>query len=99
LDTTSINDIPIRFPDERWEHILTEHAELADMREKILEVVSEPEIIYAGSDDELLAVREIATGKWLVVVYREMDDDGFIITAFWTRRKQSLDKRKVVWSP
>jgi hypothetical protein len=45
----------------------------------------------------MLAVREISVGKWMIVVYREFEDDGFIITAFWTRRRQSLEKRIVLW--
>jgi hypothetical protein len=36
-------------------------------------------------------------GKHLVVVYREGIEDGFIITAFVTRRVRSLVKRRQVW--
>jgi len=42
--------------------------------------------ILAGSASERLAVREFERGKFLVVVYRETGHDGFVITAFWTRR-------------
>lgn len=93
----SHNGVPIRLPDERWAHISEEHAELAGMQDQVLETVFVPERILAGSSGELFAVREIEKGKWLVVVYRENDDDGFIITAFLTRRGRSLDKRQVVW--
>ncbi len=99
METTSKNGILVRLPDERWQHITTEHAEVSDLRAEVLKVDSEPEAIYEGGDGELLAVREVEAGKWLVVVYRELGDEGFIITAFWTRRKQSLDRRTVVWSP
>ena len=67
------------------------------MRLEILETVAEPEQILAGNQKELLAVREIEPGKYLVVVYRELNFDGFIITAFVTRRVQSLRRRKQVW--
>ena len=33
----------------------------------------------------------------LVVVYGEQTADGFVITAFLTRRSASLEKRKQVW--
>ena len=99
MSATSKNGIPIRLPDERWQHITEEHAELADMRDRILEVVSEPESIFEGGEGELLAIREVETGKWLVVVYRELEADGFVITAFLTRRKRSFEKRKQLWSP
>ncbi len=97
MDTESKHGIPIRLSDERWEHIITEHAELTDRRAQVLEAVANPERILAGNAGEQLAVREIDTGKWIVVVYREFDEDGFIITAFLTRRGRSLDKREVIW--
>jgi hypothetical protein len=93
----SPNNIPVRLNDERWAHITEEHCELAGLREEVLETVSSPEKIYTGKQGELLAVREINEGKYLVVVYRESGDDGFIITAFLTRRISSLERRKQIW--
>ncbi|MHB1586923.1 MAG: hypothetical protein ACYCRH_09265 [Acidiferrobacteraceae bacterium] len=46
---------------------------------------------------ELLAVREIEPGKHLVVVYRELTDDGFIMTAFVTRHMRSWARREQRW--
>ncbi len=97
MTVKSKNGVAIRLPDERWEHIATEHAELAGLRDSVLEAVTNPERILAGSAGELMAVREVEPGKWLVTIYRESEDDGFIITAFLTRRGHSLDKRQVVW--
>jgi hypothetical protein len=93
----SKNGVPIRLTDERWTHIGEEHSELAGMRLDVLEAVSDPERIFAGGAGELLAARPIAEGKWLVVVYRESEDDGFIITAFVTRRTRSLFRRTQLW--
>ncbi|HVU10485.1 MAG TPA: hypothetical protein VHD90_04370 [Phototrophicaceae bacterium] len=95
--TKSKNGIEIRLPDERWAHIITEHAELAQMKAQVLETIANPERILAGNAGELFAVREVEAAKWLVVIYRESDADGFIITAFLTRRGRSLEKRQVVW--
>lgn len=86
-------------PAERWEHILTEHAELDGMQELIHDAIAHPERVLEGGAGELLAVTSIEEGKWLVVVYRELDKDGFVITAFLTRKAKSLDRRKVLWSP
>ncbi len=48
---------------------------------------------------EYLAVREILPGKFIVVIYKEINKrDGFIITSFLTRRKKQLERRKKVWS-
>lgn len=93
----SKNGVPIRLTDERWTHIIEEHCELAGLRLEVVETIERPMRIHLGSQGELLAVREIAVGKWLVVVYRELRDDGFVITAFMTRRMQSLNRRKQVW--
>jgi len=89
--------IPVRLTDERWAHITEEHCELAGFRSTVVETVSHPNRVLLGGDGELLALREIEVGKHLVVVYREQRDDGFIITAFLTRRIRSLEKRRQVW--
>jgi len=93
----SKNGIPIRLTDERWVHITEEHSELAGMRLEVLETIAQPVRIMAGGAGELLAVRELEPGKFLVVAYRELVNDGFIITAFLTRRTASLNRRKQLW--
>jgi hypothetical protein len=95
----SRNGLPIRLTDERWAHIVTEHGELVGMEVQVLDTVANPHRILAGGAGELLAVCEVEVGKWLVVVYRELPDDGFIITAFLTKRTRSLDRRRILWSP
>ena len=93
----SQNEILIRLTDERWAHITEEHCELAGMRLEVLETIAKPSKILEGGDGELLAIREIEKDKFLVVVYRELNNDGFIITAFLTSRKKSLNRRKQIW--
>lgn len=96
----SRNRVPIRLTDERWQHIMEEHAELVGLREEVLEAVTDAERVLSGTGGELFAVRMMEPGKALVVVYREIDvDDGFIITAFVTRRLQSFDRRSQIWPP
>jgi hypothetical protein len=53
--------------------------------------------IVAGGARELLAIRNLELGKFLVVVYRELVGDGFVITGFLTRRLRSLERRKQLW--
>ncbi len=96
--TTSKHGIPIRLTDERWAHITEEHAELAGLRQEVLATIDEPERIYLGHAGERLAVRELEAGKYVVVVYREQEADGFIITAFLTRRIQYLERREQLWT-
>ena len=90
--------VPIRLTDERWAHIVEEHAELAGMREDVLEAVAEADRVVGGHQNELLAVRMLEKDRALVVVYREVSaDDGFVITAFLTRRLASLERRQQLW--
>jgi hypothetical protein len=44
-----------------------------------------------------MALRELEPERWLVVVYREEQGDGFVITAFPTRRINSLNRRQQRW--
>jgi hypothetical protein len=99
IDTvTSRSGIPIRLTDERWTHIVEEHAELTGMRAEVLQTISDAERVVAGGGDELLAIRMVATKKALIVVYRETSvDDGFVITAFLTRRLARVNRRKQIW--
>ena len=91
--------LPIRLTDERWAHVTEEHSELAGWRLDVLEAIGAPDRVLAGSMGDLLAVRELEPGKHLVVVYREEEADGFIITAFMTRRLRQLERRRQVWPP
>ncbi len=95
---TSVNRIAIRLTDERWAHITEEHSELAGMRFEVLETVALPTRVYKALSAELFAIREIESGKFLVAIYRELESDGFIITAYLTRRVKSLESRDLVWS-
>lgn len=75
------------------------HPEMEGLREKTLETLAEPDMIQKGDFGELLAVRSYAEtpfGKSLVVAYRESSvDDGFVLTAYLTRRPSS--RRETEW--
>jgi hypothetical protein len=87
----------IRLSVERWQHIVAEHAEMAGLEEQVMDVICDPLFIFSGGGGELIAVNALASRKWLVVVYREMEDDGFVITAFFTRRTRWFRRRQQVW--
>lgn len=66
----------------------------------VLETIQEPLAIFAGNTGELIAAREIELGKYPVAVYREVNqNDGFVITAFLTKRWKQLERRKKIWQP
>ena len=89
--------MPIRLTQERWMHIVEEHPELENSRAEVLLTIEKPHKIFEGRDGELLAVREIEPGKLLVVIYKETLPEGFIITAFFTRRLRSIERKKLIW--
>jgi hypothetical protein len=92
--------VPIRLTDERWQHIIDEHVELIDLRMQVMEAIGNAERVLLGIAGEFLAVRSLEPGKAILAVYRELDiDDGFVITAFVTRRLRSLDRRQQIWPP
>ena len=90
--------VEIRLTGERWAHITEEHSELAGRRYEVLETIANPLEIYLADSGESYAIREVDTGKFLVVVHREVGADGFVITAFFTRRLKTIQKRKLIWS-
>jgi len=99
MDTCkSVNGITIRLPAERWVHITEEHGELAGYYYDVLETIQQPLAVFEGNSGELLAAREIEAGKYLIAIYRETRDDGFVITAFLTKRWKQVERRKKIWS-
>jgi hypothetical protein len=90
--------VPIRLTEERWIHITEEHSEMAGYYFDVLETIEEPQAICKGNGGELLAIKEIESGKYIVVVYKELNkEDGFVITAFFTRRRGQLERRDKEW--
>jgi hypothetical protein len=97
---TSVNEIPIRLTEERWIHIVENHNEVAGYYDKVLEAVANPSWVLQGYHDEMWAILKIQENKVLLVVYKEikLQNDGFIITAFFTSQIEKLKRRKILWT-
>jgi hypothetical protein len=91
--------VPIRLTDERWSHIVTAHLELARMRDNVLLAISAADRIVTAADGARMAIRTMESRKALVAVNPELMRDGFIITAFVTKRFAALDRRPQLWPP
>ncbi len=93
----------LRFTDERINHILQNHPELEGEEDKIAETIANPDTILEGDFGELLSTKHylkssVSENKYLIVAYEEISNvDGFIITAYYTRRLSK--RRKVIWKP
>jgi len=84
--------------------ILKDHPELSTREEYINEVkrtIEDPDYIVSGWFGEYLALRfcEIAPKrpKYLCVVYRELNKEGYIITTFFISKLHKLLRRGVLW--
>jgi hypothetical protein len=92
----SKNGVPIRLTEERWFHIVENHDDLAGLSDEVLLTVENPDYIVKGWIDELLAVRKL-DDRYLVVVYKEIKNDGFIITSFIVKKAEKILRRGIVW--
>lgn len=95
----SVAGVPVRLTEERWAHILVGHPELTNDRTAMLVALEHPQSVMTGRDGVLLAVRPVDDRKWIVVAYVENDaTDGFVLTAYLTRRDPTRG-RETAWSP
>jgi hypothetical protein len=93
----SISGKLIRLTDERWLHIVEGHPEMAGYLHDVLLTIAAPDMVLQGTADELLAAVYNRNDKLLVVVYKETENEGFILTAFFTKKIEQLLKRKILW--
>ena len=95
----SKNEIQIRLTLERWLHITETHSEMAGYYYEILETISDPDAIYEGSNNEYIAIKRLIGEKHIFIIYKEVSEtDGFIITAFLSKKINSLRNRRVIWN-
>ncbi len=99
----SVNDVPIRLTEERWLHITKHHQELRDFRELVLRTIARPEFVFNFPKTRDLAAvsrfpKLISAGlaPYLVVHYRVLNHDGFIVTAFPISRRR-MNRRFNRW--
>ncbi len=82
-------------------HIRERHPEVSRYEEWIKETLGKPEVIFKGYAGRMKAVKcidrtHLGSKKYLVVVYREEDDEKAIITAYFTSNLKRV-KGEVVW--
>jgi hypothetical protein len=93
----SVNGIPIRLTEERWEHIVSNKPYMEIHYERILDAIEKPDFALRGYAGALVAILGVGRQLYLHVVYKEVSqDDGFVITAFVARK---VNRRMMVWSP
>jgi hypothetical protein len=94
----SINEVVIDIPAVRWKMIAEAHPEVSRYLNDTLEAIEDPDVVYAGRAQRLLAVKEIERGKFLIVIYRENNKEGGqLITVFLTRNLLQFDEFNILW--
>jgi len=99
--TRSISGKMIRLTLRQWLHITEAHDYMAGNIDKVMETVNSPEYLVEGLRGELVALKYYAetniSQKHCVVVYREQERDGFIITAFFTSKPETIKRKGMLW--
>lgn len=91
----SVRGVPIRLTEERWDHITSNKPYMEAYYERVLEAIQRPTAILHGYAGAQVAVLPLGKQRYLHVVYREISqDDGFIITAFVSRK---YNRRIAIW--
>lgn len=86
----------IRLTDERWAHIAS-HIEMVGQRERIIETLHEPDSIVATIRDATIHVYQRfyaqtpVTSKYMLVGVKILEEDAFIVTAFYSRKSKKGD--------
>ncbi|KPK77827.1 MAG: hypothetical protein AMJ89_01740 [candidate division Zixibacteria bacterium SM23_73] len=98
--TKSVSGKVIRLTLKQWLHIVESHDYMAGNMPKVIETVSLPGYIVKRFKGELIALKHYSKTnikeKHCVVVYKE-NRDGFIITAFFTSKPETIRKRGIIW--
>jgi len=97
----SKNGKEIKLSEERWYHIVESHDYMAGNQETIFETLESPDAIVEGKKGELIALKYYPqtsiSEKHAVIIYKEQEKDGFVITAFMTSKPESIIQKGAIW--
>ena len=97
----SKNDIPIRLTYKQWAHIVDSHDYMSGNLDLVLETIKDPDYIVRGWTDELIALKHYEettiSEKYVVVIYKEEDKNGFVISSFMTSKEDKILRRGIIW--
>jgi hypothetical protein len=95
-----VYDRTVRLTEERLQHIETDHPEMLNQLNWIMETLSEPgKIVRSRTDSEVELFYRFydttsVTSKFLCVVVKVLTNDNFIITAYYT---DAVKKGDLLW--
>ena len=92
----------IRFPEERWEHIIIRHRDMEPIPYTIPETLLDPDFVLRDPIDPAegrLYYRwynwENASDKWVMVSVKMLVGDAYVLTAMQTHRPK---RSEILWT-
>lgn len=92
----------IRFPEERWQHIIGRHRDMETIPHTIPETLLDPDVVLRDPIDPdagRLYYRwyswENASEKWVMVSVKMLVDDAFVLTAMQTHHPK---RSEILWT-
>jgi len=90
---------PIELTEERWQHIVTEHPEVSEHKEKIPVVLADPDYVKRSQRDEHVILyyqyfTDILDSKYMLIVVKKDQARSFILTGYVIR---SVMRRETLW--
>jgi len=87
----------IRLTETQWNHIKGKHVEIDNQRAKMILTLEEPDFIYHDPAEEnyhyYRNFKETpVTEKHLLLIVKHLNDEGFIITAFFVPKIRTKGK-------
>lgn len=74
---------------------------MAGNQDLVFETLEDPDFIIGGGQGEFIALRHYKktaiSEKNVIVIYKEQEKDGFVITAFMTSKPVKIIKKGVIW--
>ncbi|MEM3608933.1 MAG: hypothetical protein QXV87_01120 [Candidatus Bathyarchaeia archaeon] len=89
----------VSLDEARWRHVL-EHPEMQNQLDKVKETVENPDEVRESSRMSStwlfykFYIKSPVTKKYLLVVVKVLDGEGFIVTAFFTNK---VKKGGLIW--
>jgi len=89
----------IRLTEVQWLHMVFFHPEVETEQVKIRDVLKTPEVVVEGATKDTKICYKFykstpVTSKYLAVVIKVLNKEGFIITGFFTER---IRRGKALW--
>jgi len=91
----------IRLTAERWAHIVESHDYMAGNQDMVFETIENPDHLIVLEKREFAAIKHYRktsiSEKHAVIIYKEEETDGFVITAFMTSKPEKIIKKGAIW--